>query len=697
MLRLIISVLVLVTLMPDWAFGQPRTRMAEVSLISERSQVQAGETFYAAFDMKLTPGWHVYWRNPGDSGLPPVVMWDEGSGEGAGEFIWPAPHELVVIEDELLDYGYDDRLVLPFRVSVPADASGAIALSGELRYLICEEVCIPEEALFNLSLLVGDRPIVNEASGQVIAEWISQTPVGFEGEARLVADNDTSWTLSLAGDDLVDVTEARFFPYQDEIKHAAAQPLSTGPNGLSLILTPSIVPELGDALEGVLVVARAGTERVAFEISAPVGSEILAGTQGQPGSSGYAGLGVNLFAIAALALLGGLILNLMPCVLPVLSIKAVGMVTAAASGKASEIKRHGLWYTGGVVSSFLLIAGAFVTLRSAGEFLPIGFQLQYPVIVSGLALLMFVIGLWLLGVFQLGGSFQNMGGTLAERGGASGAFFTGVLAAVVGAPCIGPFLGAALGAVATQSALIVFLVFGLVGLGLALPFLALSFVPRLQEILPRPGPWMDRMKQFFAFPMFLTSVWLLSVLGNQAGSGAVVWTAAGAALIGFGIWVLTTRGGRFKVLGIGFGVLLLVAGGVVPAWASLRGVPKQAGGQVAYAPDHPGVVWSEADVDKMLSEGRGVFVDFTASWCATCQVNKWRTLKTARVQQAFLDNDIVFMVADYTNRDPAISAALQKYNRPGVPMYLYYAPGSRSPKVLPQLLSIDLILDEIEA
>lgn len=701
MLRNLLTLFALFGLLVGQALAQPNGgRQAQVSLISERNTVQAGETFFVAFDLEIEPNWHVYWRNAGDSGLPPEVFWADGEAVETGPFIWPAPHEQLVLEDQIMNYGYSKRLVLPFSVTVPegAEIGELFTLKGVLEYQICEDVCIIEREAFDRSFSVGTTPLVNETAGRLIADWISKAPVPFEGEARFVGQNeDASWSLSLAAPALLETADhIRFFPFENEIKHAARQPVSYGPNGLTLTLTPGYKPELGAAMEGVLTVERSGQPLLAYEVSAPVASEGVPGTQGQ--SSGAAGAreGMNMFLIAALALLGGMVLNLMPCVLPVLSIKAIGMVSAVSHGDADHLRAHGLWYSFGVVLSFVLIAGVFLALRSAGELVSLGFQLQFPMIVALLALIMFVIGLWLLGVFELGSSVQGMGGNLASRQGNSGAFFTGVLAAVVGAPCVGPFLAAALGAVITRPAPIVILVFALIGIGLALPFLLLSFMPGLQRFLPKPGAWMERLKQFFAFPMFLTAAWLLSVLGAQAGVDAVMWAVIGAALIGFGIWALSTADGRLKALARVFGTLMLLAGVGLPVHASLTGQPAQAAEVQAYSADYTAKAWSAENVEAALDQGQGVFVDFTATWCATCQVNKLTTLKKIEVQKAFSDNDIVFMVADYTTRDDAITAEIQKYNRPGVPMYLYYAPGGRTAKVLPQVLSAGLIMSEIE-
>ena len=370
MFRVFIAFVTAVMVGLTMAQAQPiGAKQAQVQLISERNVVQAGETFFAAFDLKINPNWHVYWRNAGDSGLPPEIFWQEGVAPEVGAFIWAAPHEQEVLENQIMNYGYSDRLVLPFPVTVPEDAEigESLRLAGTLEYQICEEVCIIERYDFDKNFPVGQSPFINEANGQLISEWIAKAPTRFEGDAVLVGQNDdASWTLSLVGAELsVAADHIRFFPYENEIKHAASQPVSHGPNGASLTLTPGYLPELGETIDGVLVVENAGQLTLAYTISAAMSDAPLAGTSGTA-SLPASGRELNLVTIAIFALLGGLILNLMPCVLPVLSIKAVGMVQAAAHGESAHLRGHGIWYTIGVVFSFLAIAGIFLALRSAG-------------------------------------------------------------------------------------------------------------------------------------------------------------------------------------------------------------------------------------------------------------------------------------------------------------------------------------------
>ncbi len=706
-LPVLLALLLIVLAGPRLADAEPHDAgHAVVDLVSERSVAVPGETIYLGLHLVLDEDWHVYWRNPGDAGLSPVIHWDEGgpvSGTTQGaDFTWPLPELLPVLPGEIMDYGYSDAVTLPFAFTVPGDVTGLIRFSGTADYLICKDVCIPETAPLDFTLEVGAAQVPDMAGGALIADALAAEPAPLAGAATANVEAETL-TLSVRPDALAldQVASARFFPYGNEILHAKPQAVSLGAEGLSLAMAAEPREPLGETLAGVLAVTFKDGTRTGHVVDA-VAAPPLPGTAGTPLdpaglAPGGTATGAGLIAIAFFALLGGMVLNLMPCVLPVLSIKALGMVESAAGGETGELRRHGLAYTLGVVLSFLAIAAVFVILRAAGEFVSLGFQLQYPVVVALLALLMFAIGLWLLGVFTLGGSMQGAGHELASRGGLTGSFFTGILAAAVGAPCVGPFLGFALGAVLTKPAWAVFLVFALVGLGLALPFLALSYLPGLQRILPKPGAWMERLKQFFAFPMFLTAVWLLTVLGDQAGSGAVTYTLLGAVLLGLGIWALTTAGGRLRPVAQALGALAILAGLLVPVQAGLTGVAEPGGIRAYASSQHETVAWSPEAVEAALDEGRGVFVDFTATWCMICQANKRTTLNQPAVREAMQAAGIVFMVADFTSKDETIAMALKAHGRPGVPMYLLYGPGDRTPVLLPEALTPAIVLREIDA
>ncbi|WP_291197807.1 protein-disulfide reductase DsbD domain-containing protein [Hyphomonas sp.] len=672
-------------------------RRAEAELISERTSVLPGETVFIALKMTMDPGWHIYWRNAGDAGLPPQLILKETANisEGAlGEMMWPLPKLLPVVDGEIMDYGYDDEAVFALPLTVPADAAGEVRIEAVADYLICESICIPETADVSLVLAVGE-PVENVPAGDLIGAWIAKVPRSFEGEAR-IDDAASPWTLSLSlAGGFPEGAGVRFFPFEHEISHPAEQPQRVGPNGASLLLTPDRAGQVGEALEGIIRVDAPGAEPLGYVIRAERG-EALAGTADAAfvpvaGAGDAAGLSwQGLLSLAGFAFLGGLILNLMPCVLPVLSMKALGMVSAAASGHEGELRAHGLWYTGGVLVSFAALALVILAVRQATGFATLGFQLQHAPTVAVLALIMFAVGLWLMGFFELGSSITNTGSSLAGRGGAMGAFFTGVLAAVVGAPCVGPFLGAALGAVMSQPAPAVIAVFLAMGFGMALPFLVLSFVPGLHRLLPKPGKWMDTLKQFFAFPMFLTAAWLLSVLADLAGAGAVGWTLAGATALGFAVWI----GREAGMIRRAAAIAALIAAFALPAVQA--NVPATSAGGEPSVPSYAEAAWSPAQVDALLAEGRPVFVDFTASWCASCQVNKLTTLDTKRVKAAFEAADVAFLVADFTQKDPVIADELKRRGRAGVPMYLWYPAGSSEPQILPELLTQELVIGLVE-
>ena len=721
---------------------------ARVELVSERALAVPGETVWFGLSFEIDPNWHIYWRNAGDAGIPPEITWRESGGlapDSISAFSWPLPELLPVVPGQIMDYGYSDQIVLPFMVTLPDEVEGPLLFEGVADYLICEDVCIPESADIRLMLSVGGAQIPDEYGAELIQTALADVPPMLTGTASL-SDVGGEWVLSVTGAELVGQQgAARFFPYAHEIKHAADQPVSFGPEGLQFQLTPD---REGDPLPGSIAgVVKVG--EVAVAVSADVGS-VLPGTSGSGGAAVQSsGGGASLPLLMGFALIGGLILNLMPCVLPVLSIKAMGVVSATANGHEREARLHGLWYAAGVLVSFGALAAAVLSVRAATGIAIWGFWLQNPILVTALILIGFMIGLWLLGMFELGTSVQSVGSDLAAKQGSAGAFFTGVLAAIVGAPCTGPFLGAALGAVMVQPAINVILVLLTMGLGMALPFLALSFLPGLQKMIPKPGAWMETLKQVFAFPMFLTSAWLLSVLGALAGYRMAAMVVAGAALIAFGIWALKSAGQGAKaillsVLGLAiiipvfglisatssmevvFGLLWLVgliaafviiarlgaditaqlaralAGlavitGLIWPLAQARTALSLEGPTEAYSAQYETEVWSPERVAELTAEGRAVFVDFTAEWCVTCQANKLQTLQTKPVTEAFEAGNVAFLVADFTNGDKTIALELQKHNRAGVPMYLWYAPGETQPQVLPELLSIDLVTGLVDA
>jgi DsbC/DsbD-like thiol-disulfide interchange protein/cytochrome c biogenesis protein CcdA len=693
----------------DGTPGAPPYATAE--LISERSALIPGDVLMAALKLDLDAGgWHVYWKNPGDSGLPPEIEWELPEGVQAGEFVWPAPHYIPLAN--LANYGYKNQVILPFEVRVPASlAPGSVVeLKGEATWLICLETCIPESAAVSLSVPVEAAPRANADAAAQIAASLAVAPEALGGNAVVQRTGDTFSLLITDPGVLAQAASARsvrFFPDGPDLIHAAPQEARKTADGVLLALPASEYASTDAApLSGIIAFENADETRRVWTVNAQPG-EIPAGVGGaRIGAAGglFAGGGLGgaelgtagLLAVLGFAFLGGLVLNLMPCVLPVLSIKAASLARTAHN--PGEARMHGVAYLGGVLVCFLAIGAILVALRSAGVQAGLGFQLQYPPVVAFFALAMFAIGLNLLGVFEIGGSLQNVGSGLAQRSGVTGAFFTGMLAAFVGAPCVGPFMAPAVGVALAQPPGVVVGVFAMIGLGMAAPLLLLSFTPALAKLLPKPGAWMNTFRQVLAFPMFLTAIWLLWVLAGQAGSDAVILTVMGATALGFGIW-LATKTGQGWVGRIASGLVILAAlagttfaAGTFATPAVLASASASGDGKA-----HASEPWSLARIEELQADKRVVFVDFTARWCVTCQVNERGALASAEVRNAFSTHNVAMLIGDWTNQDEVIAAELARHGRAGVPLYLVYPASGGAPEVLPQLLSPGLVVKAIEA
>ncbi|MEZ5938018.1 MAG: protein-disulfide reductase DsbD family protein [Hyphomonadaceae bacterium] len=673
---------------PAWA-QLPATAHGRADLIAERAEIVPGDHFMAALRLELEDGWHVYWKNGGESGLPPEIAWDLPDGVETGPFVWPAPEALVVAG--LMNYVYEHEVILPFEVDVPDTLApgDTLTLSGQANWLICQDICIPESAAISLNLPVGSAPQPSDSGVSAISQVLADAPKPALGDAR-VERLEKVFRLSIADPELAQAVahakEIRFFPSGQDINHPAEQVVHYGDNGVALDLEISEYADPGALpIDGVLTVKQDNGEQIAFEVDAAPGSTpdgVMTHLAG--GGAGFGG--ASLLVLLGAAFLGGLILNLMPCVLPVLSIKAAGLVQSAHD--PGEARAHGLAYLAGVLVCFVALAGVLTALRLAGEQAGLGFQLQYAPLVALFALLMFAVGLNMMGVFEIGGSLQSVGGGLAQKQGMAGAFFTGLLAGFVGAPCVGPFMGPAMGFALTQPAAVTFGFFAVVGLGMAAPFVLLSFSPALARMLPKPGKWMETFRQALSFPMFLTALWLLWVLGGQAGSTAVVLTVGGAIVLAFGIWIAKRFGSG--VFGKGLAALIVVAAFALPSVlsAGMTAAPALAASDAGS--DAVAEAWSPERVAELRQDGRVIFIDFTARWCVTCQVNK-ASIYSGEVSRAFADNNVAFLEADWTSRDEVIGAELAKHGRAGVPLYLVYPASGGEPRVLPQILTPGLI------
>lgn len=671
--------------------------LVKASLVAEPASVQGAEPFTVAVRMVMKPGWHVYWRNPGDSGLPPEVTWTLPAGFSAGPLRWPAPERIPVAT--LMNFGYAGEAVLLAQITPPPSLDPAVParLTAKLSYLVCETECVPGSAELALTLPIGpggadprNRALFERARAAI--------PIAAPWPARLSSEgDDLVLNLDAPGLKPETIRAAAFFPYSETaIENAAEQVLRIDGVGLHLALRRASPKEPAPrSLPGVLTISEetgSGTVRQAFAIgdeTAPPAAGQIPATEPTPAAAAP-GDTPTLLGAAFLALLGGLVLNLMPCVFPVLSIKVLGLVRHSGESGA-RVRMHGLAYTAGVLASFLALAGLLIALKSGGAGLGWGFQLQSPLVVAGLAYLLFAMGLSLSGAVHLGGRLAGIGDGLTRRAGLEGSFFTGVLATVVATPCTAPFMGTAIGFALTQSVPAALAIFASLGLGLALPFLALTLWPGALRLLPRPGAWMEVLKQALAFPVYATVAWLVWVLAQQVGPQGLLAALLGLVLIGFAAWAWE-RGRAGTRLGAqvaqGLAVLAVIAAAAIGFTLERdRATP----GAQALA---EGIeLFAQARLDGLLAAGKPVFINMTAAWCITCQVNERAVLATEPVRAAMRAHGVTYLKGDWTNQNPEITRLLERHGRGGVPLYLLYA-GSE-PKVLPQILTTGAVLDAL--
>lgn len=671
--------------------------LVRVSLVAEPAALAGGTPFTLAVHMKLKRGWHVYWRNPGDSGLPPEVTWTLPAGFGTGAIRWPAPHRIPIAT--LMNYGYEDEVTLLVPVTPPPslDPAEPVRIAGKLTYLVCETECVPGAADLALILPVG-KPVPDPANAALFARARAALPVAPVWPMRLSREGDRiRLDFAASGLKADSIKSAAYFPYgETALDNAAEQSLTVDDQGLHLNLTRGDDKTFPLALPGVLAVEEDtgnGPVRLAFAYGdepASVPSPSVA-----PAASGALPVPAadqpTLLAAIGLALLGGLILNLMPCVFPVLSIKVLGLVRQSGESR-TRVRLHGLAYTAGVLASFLALAGLLIGLKSSGASLGWGFQLQSPPVVAGLAYLLVAVGLSLSGVFSLGGRFAGIGDGLTRKAGLSGSFFTGVLATLVATPCTAPFMGAAVGFALTQGPAVALAVFAALGLGLSLPFLALTLWPGAVRVLPRPGAWMETLKQALAFPVYATAAWLIWVLAQQVDARGLFAALIGVVLVGFAAWAWERSRSTSP---LGERIFQGLAGLALIAVATLGfGLAQQRAVPVAQAAAEGTEAYSQARLDALRDARRPVFVNLTAAWCITCAVNETTSLSRPSVQAAMRAKGVTYLKGDWTNQNPEITRLLEQHGRSGVPLYLLYT-GGGDPRILPQILTEGTVLDAL--
>jgi thiol:disulfide interchange protein len=657
-----------------------------VQLVFPQTQLTPGTQADAGLYFKLEPGWHVYWQNAGDSGEPPHIKWDLPKGITASDLQFPAPKRLPL--GPLMDFGYENEVLFPFSIDIAKTAKpGPAVLHAKVDWLVCREVCIPGKAELSQQVQIGSgaAPVSASTADQALWNRLAHalpTPLPAHNQAIF---QPTPSGFRLAVDTGRRETTGQFFPAdQDILDNPAPQPVTPTPTGLILDLKKDANLSANPAqLKGVLELADGRNYQLAA----------IPGTIAAPPAAPSANAGA-LAKIVAFAFLGGLLLNLMPCVFPVLFLKGLSLVNSG-SEERHRLRLHGLVYTLGILVSFWILVAALLALRAAGDTLGWGFQFQSPVFLFLLSGLFFFLGLALAGQFEIGLSVTGAGQSLAARQGYAGSFFTGVLAVVVATPCTAPFMGAAIGYALAQSAVVTFAVFTALALGLAAPYVALTLQPAWTRVLPKPGAWMEVLKQAVSLFMFGTVVWLTWVLAQAYGAALVAAVLSSFVLLAVAGWFLGRWPGKTwaKSIAAAFLLIVVAAGFLAPIeLAQNQEKLSTEGSEVRSTAWQP---WSTDAVQKNLAAGRPVFVDFTASWCLSCQVNERVALDKPDVMQAFGEHNVVLLKADWTREDPAITQALTTLGRSAVPVYALYAPGEDAPTLLPQVLTPGIVTDAL--
>jgi len=708
-----------------------------VQLVVPASGINLGQAASAGLYFKIDPGWHVYWKNAGDAGEPPHMKWTLPNGLTAGPLEFPAPKRLPL--GPLMDFGYENEVLFPFTLNVAANAKpGWAVIHAKVDWLVCQASCIPGKAELEVTrgilsgrakavYIASERDLFNRLSGRLPKDL----PAGVQAAFQPTQDG-FQLTVTTGRKE----TEAAFFPSDQEVlDNPAPQKLEPAPNGLILDLkkdanlaanpaelkgvlelsggrayeiaampgkipaavatpAPAVTPA-PTALKAPAAVPAASPTVAASPIaslptSSSITSAVVASPTQAPAASKPASA-IGLLRATGLAFLGGLLLNLMPCVFPVLFLKGLSLVNSG-NEERSRLRVHGFVYTAGILASFWALVAALLILRAAGARLGWGFQFQSPVFLALMAGLLFFLGLSLAGQFEIGLSITGAGSSLARKHGYTGSFFTGVLAVVVATPCTAPFMGAALGYALAQSAASTFAVFTALALGLAAPYVALTLQPAWTRLLPKPGVWMEVLKQAVAVPIFATAIWLAWVLVRGYGADILPALLSSFLLLAIAGWFLGRWPGARWATAVAAVILIgvIAVSVIAPRKYAASGAVTASESQSGWQP------WSAAAVARYQAQGRPVLVDFTASWCLSCQVNERVALDQPSVQQAFQNSNVALLKADWTRGDDAITQTLAALGRSGVPAYALYVPGQTQPQMLPEALTPGIVIDAVE-
>ncbi|MGH9615998.1 MAG: protein-disulfide reductase DsbD family protein [Acidobacteriaceae bacterium] len=681
----LVALLGCVSLLCGLGFAQPvRSTHLTVELLTETKSIAPNHDFLAGLHFVLDPGWHIYWINAGDAGQPPRVDWQLPSGITAGDLQFPAPERLPL--GPLMDFGYQHEVLLP----VPMRANGEVRpgsraiLRGHLHFLVCSNVCIPGKAELEHTVPVTSKAgAIDPTTEPLFLNAEHHLPVALPGRFVSVSQTESAFIVTvLTGHP---IASAEFYPYDPNlISNAAPQKIHPLAKGIRITIPKvSGLQHVPAQMHGLIKLQNGK----AYEFTSPISSAPVPAHRGG-----------SLARILGLAFLGGIILNLMPCVFPVLFIKGLSLVQSSGHER-KRLRAHGAMYTLGILVSFWVMVAVLLLLRAGGTHLGWGFQFQSPYFVAFMALLFFFLGLSLAGQFEIGLSVTSVGGELTQRGGYAGSFFTGVLATVVATPCMAPLLGAAIGFALTQNTGVTFAVFTLVALGLAAPYVVLTVQPVWARFLPRPGKWMEYLKQAVSIPIFAAMIWMIWVFGLETNIGAVAALLAGLLITAIAGWVM----GRWpaKRTPTIVSILLLAAAIALPVYAAKQ-YPgnRAAASSVKVAGTSENYAWQPYTPQLLATyraQGKPVFVDFSAAWCLSCQVKERLVLDQPDIENAFRKSGVVTMRADWTNHDDTITTALAQLGRSGVPTYALYSGAPQSaPKLLPEVLTKGIVLDALK-
>tara|TARA_Y100000590_G_scaffold83858_2_gene93520 strand:- start:3194 stop:5251 length:2058 start_codon:yes stop_codon:yes gene_type:complete len=641
---------------------------SSIRLISESYQIDAEDTLLVGLEIKLNSSWHTYWKNPGDSGEGATIKWDLPEGFEASNILWPGPERIPV--DPLMTYGYEDQVILLTKIKSPQDFSDTLTISAKVTWLTCKEICIPQEGKVDLILSKG--PKEKSKFYKKLNDVSTSLPIPSLQSSRVVVINNK---IFLQFEDLrpKDLSEVYFFPNDyGVISYVKEQKLEKNNKSLSLELSPAEIQIETNKLRGVLKI-KTPTKEEFYEVDLPLGN-------GAKSSE----LSMSLLTGIFFAFLGGIILNAMPCVFPILSIKILGFIEQSR-GSRRKLLHHGLIFSAGVLTTFLIISSLLISLRASGEAIGWGYQLQSPWVVSTLIYLFVAIGIIFMGNIVLGSRLASIGVLGQGRKDLMSSFFTGVLAVIVASPCTAPFMGPALGLALLQPGFKSIAIFLALGIGFSIPYLLLSIFPQFLSKLPKPGEWMQTLKQIMAFPMWASALWLAWVLSAQVEIQTVFEVLIGALLIALTFWMLDkTQGSSIPVkrltLALSLG-LISVSFWLLPLNAS----------EQTFKPMEATNSFSLEKLNSLRIEERPVFVNFTADWCITCKVNEAIALDQQEVKDLINKKGIVYLKADWTRKDSEIANILAEYGRTGVPLYLLF-PSKGDPIILPELLTEETLL-----